>query len=324
MPLETVLALAVLALVIDALTGEPAWLYRRVPHPVVLLGRGITGLEGWLWRPDQPPAQRRRRGVLLVVAALLPALLLGAALGLVATAGPLGLVVTALACSTLVAQRSLVDHVRDVAKGLAQGLDAGRAAVARIVGRDPNQLDPSGVARAAIESAAENEADGVIAPLFWLLLLGPLGLLAYKTVNTLDSMVGYRSERYLHFGWASARLDDLINHLPARLTGLGLLLVAGRPALWLKVRQEAPKHRSPNAGWPEAAMALLLDVKLAGPRLYASGRVDDDWIGTGSKDAGPADIERAIALLWRLWFGLVGLLALIWCGIVIWPSSTPA
>jgi adenosylcobinamide-phosphate synthase len=171
------------------------------------------------------------------------------------------------------------------------------------------------VARAAIESAAENQADGVIAPLFWLVLLGPLGLVAYKTVNTLDSMVGYRSARYVDFGRAAARLDDLVNYGPARLTALLFLLAALRPGLWSVVRREAPNHRSPNAGWPEAAMALLLDVRLAGPRIYASGTVDDDWIGTGSTAATPALVRRAVALLWRSWALASALLGLAWLGL---------
>lgn len=308
LPTETVLFVAVVALVVDALTGEPRWIYRHAPHPVVLLGRWVKVCEMRLWRQEDDPSARRRRGSILVVAVLVPALLVGALVGFVQTLGGLGAAAAGLLASTLLAQRSLVEHVADVASGLEQGLAEGRRAVARIVGRDPERLDSAGVARAAIESAAENAADGVVAPLFWLVLLGPAGLAAYKAINTLDSMVGYRSERYRDFGRTAARLDDVVNFVPARLTAALLLLGGGRPGLWRGLAAEARKHRSPNAGWPEAAMARLLDLRLAGPRVYAAGTVDDDWIGTGRSAATAADIRRATALLWRLWALMVALL----------------
>jgi adenosylcobinamide-phosphate synthase len=225
-------------------------------------------------------------------------------------AGPVGWLAAGVLASTLIAHRSLLDHVGAVADGLERGLADGRAAVSRIVGRDPNALDAAGVARAAIESAGENVSDGVTAPIFWWLLLGPLGLCVYKAVNTLDSMVGYRSARYLDFGRAAAELDDVVNWVPARLTG-GLLLLAGaRPGRLGELAGEAAKHRSPNAGWPEAAVALTLDVALAGPRVYPAGVVEDDWINeSGRRDLGPADIRAALGLLWRLWALVVALLA---------------
>jgi adenosylcobinamide-phosphate synthase len=190
-----------------------------------------------------------------------------------------------------------------VAQGLERSLASGRRAVARIVGRDPLRLDRHGVARAAIESTAENFADGVLAPLFWGLLLGLPGMLAYKAINTQDSMIGHRSERYRHFGRVAARLDDLANWLPARLAAL-LLLAAALPLRgatpaegWRALWRDAPHHRSPNAGRPEAAMAGCLGLRLAGPRHYAGEPVQDAWMGAGRATATPADIARALQLL---------------------------
>ncbi len=301
-PAEAVLAAALVALGLDALAGEPAWLYRRLPHPVVALGGLVAALERRLWREADAPAARRRAGRKLLAATLAVAVGVGAALTPLLWFGPAGWFVAGALASTLLAQRSLVAHVAAVAAGLEVGVDAGRVAVARIVGRDPNALDEAGVARAAIESAGENVSDGVTAPIFWWLLLGPLGLVAYKAINTLDSMVGYRSERYRDFGRASARLDDAVNWLPARLTGAALLVAAGRPGGLHRLAREARVHRSPNAGWPEAAVARGLDLALAGPRVYPAGVVDDAWINPGGRrDLGPGDIRRALGLLWRLW-----------------------
>ncbi len=307
-PVEAVLWAALVALVADALVGEPAWLYRRVAHPVVVIGGVVERLEARLWRSEEPPAARRAAGRRLVALTLAAAGAVGLALVPLLWAGPWGWAFLGVLASSLIAQRSLAGHVTDVARGLDGGLDAGRRAVARIVGRDPSRLDAAGVARAAVESAAENFADGVTAPLFWWLLLGPVGLVGYKAINTLDSMVGYRSARYLDFGRAAARLDDRANWLPARLTALLLVLAAGRPGLVAGLPREARKHRSPNAGWPEAAMARLLGLKLAGPRIYAAGRVDDAWIGTGRAEAIAADVRAAVRRLWAAWALVVALL----------------
>jgi adenosylcobinamide-phosphate synthase len=302
-----------LALAVDAIAGEPAALYARVPHPVVLLGRLVGALERSLLRAADPPARQRWRGVALLAAVVGAAAGVGLALERVLLALPLGPVWLALAASSLLAQRSLVDHVRAVADGLRAGLGEGRRAVAMIVGRDPGRLDAHGVARAAIESLAENLSDGVVAPAFWFLVGGLPGLAAYKAVNTLDSMVGHKSERYRHFGWASARLDDLANLVPARATAL-LLLVAGlgprRAAVaraWRRVAADAPRHRSPNAGWPEAAMADLLGLRLAGPRVYVGERVEDAWMGDGDPGATPDHVERAVRLAWRAWGAMLGI-----------------
>ncbi len=202
--------------------------------------------------------------------------------------------------STLIAARGLYDHVAAVAAGLEQGLEGGRQAVAHIVGRDPASLDAHGVARAAIESTAENFADGVVAPLFWGVVLGLPGMAAYKAINTLDSMIGHRSPRYVHFGRFAARLDDVANWLPARLSALLILAAAlclpgTTPAAgWRAVWRDAPRHRSPNAGWPEAAMAGALGLSLAGPRRYAGELVDDAWMGAGRTAALTADVNRAL------------------------------
>ena len=299
-------AALLLALSIDALLGDPNWLYRRVPHPVVLLGRAATAFEARLLRHELTPRAKRLRGGALLLLVVGGALLAGAIAALVFAAVPAGWLLEGLLMSTLLAQRSLVTHVRAVADGLRQGLPQGRAAVAHIVGRDPERLDAAGVGRAAVESLAENLSDGVVAPLCWGVVAGLPGMLAYKALNTLDSMVGHRSERYREFGWASARLDDLANLLPARLTGLLVCLVGGRPRRCLRAMlRDAPGHRSPNAGWPEAAMAGALDLRLAGPRVYGGRPVADSWMGDGSAEVGPAAIERSIALAWRVWWLLV-------------------
>ena len=301
-PLLAALAVALLA---DALLGEPAWLYRRLPHPVQAIGALVTALEARLLRPAAPAAQRRA-GILLLFLALTVTAAIGWALAATLRAVPLGWVAEGLAMSTLLAQRSLVDHVRAVADGLRAGLAQGRAAVARIVGRDPERLDAPAVGRAAVESLAENLSDGVVAPLFWGLVAGLPGMLAYKAVNTLDSMVGHRNERYHAFGWASARFDDLVNLVPARLTGALLCLVGGAPRRSLRAMlRDAPRHRSPNAGWPEAAMAGALGLRLAGPRVYGGRLVEDAWMGDGTPDAGPDAIDRAITLAWRVWWLLL-------------------
>jgi adenosylcobinamide-phosphate synthase len=214
-----------------------------------------------------------------------------------------GAVLEALMIAVLVAQRSLHEHVAAVAAGLARGgLDGGREAVRQIVGRDPTSLDAHGVARAAIESLAENFSDGVVAPVFWYLLLGLPGLFAYKMANTLDSMIGHRTPRYRAFGWAAARLDDVLNTVPAPLSGVLLAVAAvfakkGRPghALMIMLR-DGRKHHSPNAGWPESAMAGALSLALAGPRRYAEGLVADPWLGDGSARAGVSDIVRGLHL----------------------------
>jgi adenosylcobinamide-phosphate synthase len=309
-------ALAGAALLLDALIGDPGWLYRRVPHPVALIGTAIGGLDRALNRPAAPALLRLLTGILTVL------VVVGAVGGLAWAIGwgvrriePawIGAIIEAVLVSILLAGRSLHAHVAAVARGLAKDLAEGRKAVAAIVGRNPETLDEAGVARAAIESAAENFSDGLIAPLFWYLLFGLPGIAAYKAINTLDSMIGHRSEQYRAFGWAAARLDDLVNLIPARLAGLLLALGAAlipwasaKRALATTLR-DAGKHRSLNAGWPEAAMAGALGLSLGGPRQYAGDHADDPWIGAGSRNASPADIRRALTvnLATGLWLALI-------------------
>jgi len=284
--------LLVLALLLDAAMGEPKWLWSRAPHPAVLMGRLIG------WCDDRFNRGTRFDGIVVV-----SGLVLGAgSVGWMIPALPLGALWSVLIAAALLAQRSLVDHVRAVADGLRYGPGEGRRAVAKIVGRDTGALDEAGIARAAIESAAENFSDGVIAPAFWFLVAGLPGILIYKIVNTADSMIGYRTPRHEAFGWAAARLDDVLNWIPARLTA-GLIALAFWSGRALDViRRDARLHRSPNAGWPEAAMAGVLDVALAGPRSYHGATREFPWVNAGgSRDIGTAEIEAAMAVLWRVW-----------------------
>lgn len=292
-----------MALAVDAMFGEMGPLFRLLPHPVVLLGRLVAALDRRLNKQSLPEGERKGRGVVLVALMVTLALGIGGAIAFAARAVPHLWPLEVFAAATLVAQRSLFNHVDDVARALQHnGLEAGRYAVSRIVGRDPQSLDEHGVARAAIESLAENFADAVVAPVFWYAVLGLPGLLLYKAVNTLDSMVGYRNDKYRAFGWASARLDDVLNLVPARLAGLIIALSAlfsarGNPlrALTTMVR-DARHHKSPNSGWPEAAMAGALGLALGGPRKYPGLVVDEKWLGAGRARATVADIDRALHL----------------------------
>ncbi len=302
-----------LALALDLLFGDPKWLYARITHPIVWIGDLISALEARLYRPD---GQIFLGAVLVAVTVSLCALFGVLVTWLGAMSGQ-GWIVTGIVGSIFLAARSLHDHVRAVADGLSQGLDgdleAGREAVSHIVGRDASQLDEAGVSRAALESLAENFSDGVVSPLFWFLLAGLPGLLAYKAVNTLDSMIGHRNERYLSFGRAAARLDDLANWPGARITGLllclGALLIPGvrASAAWAVMWRDHGKHASPNAGWPEAAMAGALGVALAGPRSYNNEVTEGLWLGDG--EVATADIDRGCALY--RWTCAVILLALL-------------
>ena len=298
---------ALVALLLDAVFGEPPWLYRRLPHPVAWLGARIEAADARWNRDDDDPSSRFRRGLALTAVVSLAALAVGLVLGLIFWTIPFGWLLEAALATSLLAGRELHDRVAAVARGLARSLPEGRAEVAHIVGRDPDALDEGGVARAALESLAENFSDGLAAPLFWYLLLGLPGLLAYKAINTLDSMLGHRTPRHEAFGKAAARLDDAVNFIPARLAG-GLLVLAalvlpgasaGRAGrtMW----RDAPKHRSPNAGWQEAALAGALDFALAGPRVYPGKTVDDAWMGDGRSDLGPADIRAGLRLTRTAW-----------------------
>ena len=311
------LATAACALLIEAALGYPDRLVRSIGHPVIWLGRLIATLDHRLNREAWSAARRRAAGLaallVLLAASLAPAWLIEAAL----TALPLGWLAVALLASSLLAQRSLHEHVARVAAALERdGLAAGRVAVSHIVGRDPEALDEAGICRAAIESLAENFSDGIVAPAVWLALGGLPGAAAYKAVNTADSMIGHRTPRHEAFGWAAARLDDLVNLPASRLSGLLLILAAGlmpgaSPAAALRaLRRDAHRHRSPNAGWPEAAMAGALGLALAGPRRYAGVLVEDALMGDGRRAATAADIRRALRLF-RLADALLIALALL-------------
>ena len=293
-----------LALGLDTLIGDPAALYARLPHPVVIIGRGIGGLDRRLNRAEDPTALRRAAGIAACILLVTLSFGIGWLLHRSLRALPGGWIAEALLISAFLAQNSLYRHVAAVAQGLAgAGLPGGRRAVAHVVGRDPASLDEPAVCRAALESLAENFSDGVTAPLFWALLLGLPGILTYKAVNTADSMVGHRTPRHLAFGWASARLDDLLNFVPARLAGLVLavaafLLPRASPGgAFSAMRRDAPLHRSPNAGWPEAAMAGALGLALAGPRRYGGAIIEDNWMNAGGRrEASAADIHRGLTL----------------------------
>jgi len=305
---------ALAALALDAAIGWPGALYRRIGHPVGLFARIIGACETLWNRPERGAAARRMLGVLTILLLII----LTAGTGwivqsmLLAHLGAWGWLAVALLAWPALAQRSLFDHVRPVAKALqTDDLPAARRAVGRIVGRDTASLDQPGIARAAIESLAESFCDGVVAPLFWLLLLGLPGIWTYKAINTADSMIGHREPRWRAFGWAAARTDDLLNLAPARLSGL-LLCLAG-PGGWRTLWRDHGKHASPNAGWPEAAMAGALGLRLAGPIAYDGVMHAKPWIGDGRSDAHSGDIVRALRLYVR-----ACLLLWILAGAVAW------
>jgi len=297
------LLLLLAALALDMVVGDLPGAFRFVPHPVVAVGRAVDWFDRRLNRERRDPQTRRVRGVLTVALLVLAAAALGTGLALVLRTLRFGWAIEVVLVAILLAQRSLFDHVAAVGRALGQGgIVGGREAVRHIVGRDPQSLDEHAVARAAIESLAENFSDGVVAPAFFYALFGLPGLLVYKTANTLDSMIGHTSPRYLQFGWAAARFDDLLNLVPARLSGLLLAAAAlavpearVAPAFRIMLR-DAGKHRSPNAGWPEAATAGALDLALAGPRRYEGVVVNDPWLGDGRARATIADIGRALRL----------------------------
>jgi adenosylcobinamide-phosphate synthase len=315
------ITLAFFALLIEAIVGYPDWLVRAIGHPVTWMGRLIEHLDRVMNRPGVGDRARRAAGIVALL--LLVAGVAGAAWALERGmfALPFGLAATAMVASTLIAQRSLHAHVARVAAALEQdGLAAGRKAVSHIVGRDTAALDEAGLARAAIESLAENFSDGVVAPVFWLAVAGLAGGVTYKAVNTADSMIGHRTPRHEAFGWAAARFDDLIN-LPASRLAAALIIAAAAVSSraragdgWRAVLRDAPRHRSPNAGYPEAAMAGALGLALAGPRVYGGAKVDDAIMGAGRREATAADIRVALALYRRadaILILLTGLVTLI-------------
>jgi len=307
--------------VIEATVGYPDWLLRAIGHPVIWIGGLIGTLDRLLNHERRSNASRRWAGAIALLIVIFVVAVVAFAIERSLLLLPGGIVIAALVASTLVAQRSLYDHVERVAAALERGgVAAGRAAVAHIVGRDPDALDEAGVARAAIESLAENFADGIVAPAFWLALGGLPGGAVYKAINTADSMIGHRTPRHEAFGFAAARLDDLINLPASRLTALLIIAAtavtrdASSGAAWRAVLRDAPRHRSPNAGYPEAAMAGALGLALAGPRIYGGVEVTDAFMGDGRRQAAAADIRAALTLYIRadaMLIALVAALALI-------------
>lgn len=307
----------VVAMAVDALLGWPSWLFARIGHPVTWLGRLIVALDtGWN-RTSDPPALRRGAGVagalLVIVLAVALGWLLQSLLQLLIPWGWIQIALVGILAWPLVALRSLHDHVAAVANPLLGGdIAAAREAVSRIVGRDPAALDEAGIARAAIESLAENASDGIVAPVLWGALFGLPGILGYKAINTLDSMIGHRSERHEAFGWAAARIDDVANFIPARLTGFLFVLLAPKRSEALSCMTcDARRHRSPNAGWPEAAMAGALGVRLSGPRIYHGSITDEPWLNESARDPLAADIVEGLTVYRRAMLLLAGVLAIL-------------
>ncbi|MHC2437034.1 adenosylcobinamide-phosphate synthase [Bradyrhizobium sp. USDA 4451] len=286
------------AMAVDALIGWPSALFARIGHPVTWLGRLINLLDRSWNRDADAPALRRGAGIAAAILVIAAATAIGWAVQSALASGWVRVVLVGVLAWPLVALRSLHDHIAAVASPLASGdVAAARLAVAQIVGRDPATLDDAGIARATIESLAENASDGIVAPVFWGALFGLPGILGYKAINTLDSMIGHRSERHEAFGWAAARIDDLANLIPARLSGLLFVLLApNRSWAWTCMLRDARRHRSPNAGWPEAAMAGALGVRLSGPRIYHGHVADEPWLNEGARDPLAVDIFAGLQL----------------------------
>lgn len=302
-----------IALTIDAVVGWPDRLYRSIGHPVTWLGAMIQTLDSRMNRDFPSVLLRRLSGVLAALAVIGTAAGLGWLLQSMLPDGAAGVVLAGALAWPLVAMRSLYGHVRSVAVPLrGGGIDSARSEVSKIVGRDPARLDEAGIARAAIESLAENASDGIVAPIVWGTVLGLPGIAAYKAINTLDSMIGHRTPRHESFGWASARIDDIANLVPARLTGLFIALISARPGAAMScMLDDARKHRSPNAGWPEAAMAGALGVRLSGPRVYGDRVSEEPWLNADARDPTAIDISRGLGLYVRAMIALAALLAAI-------------
>jgi adenosylcobinamide-phosphate synthase len=301
------------AMIVDALLGWPKSLFARVGHPVTWLGRLIAFLDVSCNRPADTPTMRRVAGIVVALGVIALAAVLGWAVQAALTSDWSRIVLLGIVAWPLVALRSLYDHVAAVARPLQAGdIAAARSAVAQIVGRDPAALDEAGIARAAIESLAENTSDGIVAPVFWGALFGLPGIVGYKAINTLDSMIGHRTERHEAFGWAAARIDDVANFIPARLTGGLFALLSARPSDAMScMLKDANRHRSINAGWPEAAMAGALGVRLSGPRTYHGSAADEPWLNEAARDPLAADIRQGLKLYVRAMVLLATALAIL-------------
>ncbi|MFD1198522.1 adenosylcobinamide-phosphate synthase CbiB [Brucella gallinifaecis] len=315
--MEIKLIILALALVLDRVAGDPPQLWQKVPHPVVLFGKAISRGEKRLNDHNLSTKALRSNGMWLIIGLVISCIIVGLALDyLLPCLGTAGALVEIVIVAVFLAQKSLADHVQAVAKGLRDnGIEGGRKAVSMIVGRNPEQLDESGVSRAAIESLSENASDGIVAPVFWFLVGGLPGLFAYKLINTADSMIGHLNDRYRHFGRFAAKLDDIVNYIPARLTGLLTALAAvytinkhAGKRTFMVMWRDARLHRSPNAGWPESAFAGALELALAGPRQYGAEKVEAPlFYGEGKRDADAADIDAALSLFWSMMSVMTGL-----------------
>ena len=299
-------ALALIAVATEAAAGYPDGIYRRIGHPVTWIGALITWCDQ-AWNSETLSYDERRwRGIYVLVLLLAVSILSGLAITAILDElfhGLVALLLCGVIASSMLAQRSLYTHVGAVASALeTEGIEAGRRAVSMIVGRDTRALDEAAISRAAIESLAENFSDGIVAPLFWMVMAGLPGAIAYKAVNTADSMIGHKTPRHLAFGWASARFDDLVNLPASRLSAFWLVLAAAlspdlsAPRAIEVLFRDAGRHRSPNAGWPEAAMAGALGIRLSGPRIYDGVEVAERWVGEGRSELNADDIRAALDL----------------------------
>ena len=303
------LSCILLALILDAFLGEPVWIWSKIPHPTVLMGRIIK----WCELKYNNGINRKNKGILFIASMVI----FLAIFGYLIERLPFSAIWKILIVAILLSHKSLTEHVTAVSLGLQKNLSQGRTAVAMIVGRDTANLAETDIARSAIESAAENFSDGIIAPLFWFLIGGLPGILIYKFVNTSDSMIGYKNIQYNQFGWAAARLDDLLNWIPARLSGLLICIVHQNNSALNIMWRDAKLHRSPNAGWPESAMAGVLDVSISGPRSYEGVIKNYPFVNVdGKKKLTAVDIDNAVDVLWRSWGGLV-----LGCGIILFFST---
>lgn len=293
---------AFLALAVERLVGYPQFFHKRFGHPVEWYGRLLERLDNKCNTPEKSPGWNRLKGAMSLLALVVLVLAITVPLTGLLRSFEYGAGFEALLAVPMLAQKELKRFVARVADALEVSVVEGRKAVSHIVGRDTSNLGHSDVARAAIESLAENTSDGIVAPAFWLAVFGLPGIAIYKVINTADSMIGYKSQKYLTFGWAAARLDDLVNLIGARLTGI---LFAGAASLTNPIAasralatiwHDAKKHASPNAGWPEAAMAGALSIRLGGPRLYNGHIVDLPWMGDGRKELHADDIHAALRL----------------------------
>lgn len=301
---------------IEALVGWPDALDRRIGHPVRWFGWLVDRMERWGNRTTWSRRVRIALGGVTTLLLVALATCVGFAIQQFAPAVFAGALLLALVASSMIATRSLHDHVAAVGKSFEDdGIEAARISLSRIVGRETAALDEPALARAAIESLAENTSDGVTAPLFWGVLFGLPGLFAYKAINTLDSMIGHRNARYEAFGKVAARLDDLANLIPARLTGLLFAICAASPRALAIMTKDASQHRSPNAGWPEAAIAGALGIRLSGPRTYGEATIAEPWLNAGGRDPDISDLRRAL----ELYRAVVVAIALV-LAVIGWPT----